>query len=153
MSGLEAASTSLLRRCTEHVTVFSTLNFHYLVFLINSILFIILPGLRCDNVSHHIGSHQLEKYAALKWVSPSPPSFSLLSLPSCSPRLLLPLLLSSYPVSMWAFASAHKFDFSAFSSFSLSISFSLFFSVSFLPILHDVCDSESCIYQWNRVRS
>lgn len=104
--------------------------FHYLVFLINSILFIIPPGLRCDNVSHHIGSHQLEKVCSTKVGFPLPSlSFSLFFLPSppCSPSPCLPFFLCrslsiQYPCGH--LLAAHKLYFSAFSS--LFLSFSLF---------------------------
>lgn len=127
----------------------------FMILIIINILLIILPGLWCDNVTCHIGSHPLELICSIE-VGPFP--LLSLSTPPCLSCFLSFSLLSDSPHDCALKAP----EIQASSHYpSLSPTFCLFLSLSLFlfkplstnqPILHAVCDSESCIYQWKLVR-
>lgn len=123
---------------------------------------------------HHILSHLLEKnkvYTALKWVTPPSPSSKpsplffflchslLLCSLSSSPLLrcfiLYLVFLLSSPIVFCLGMLATLQLYSSMHFISIFISdFVIIYSLIYLGLfMHAVCETDSCIYQWNRVRS
>lgn len=123
----------------------------------------------CQN---HILSHLLEKtkfYTALKRVTPPSPSSKpsplffllchslLLCSLSTSPQTLYPLSCISSFLSN-RLLSGHASDPSVIFLYAFYLNFIsdfvIIYSLIYLGLfMHAVCETDSCIYQWNRVRS
>lgn len=123
---------------------------------------------------HHILSHLLKKnkvYTALKWVtSPSPSSkaFPLLFFLCCSLLLcslsfsplhrcfflyLVFLLSSPIVFCLGMLATLQLYSSMHFISIFISDFVTIYFLIYLGLFMHAVCETDSCIYQWNRVRS
>lgn len=140
-----------------------------------SILILCLLGLRCDNVppSHFVtlaeekqSLHSTEAgYPPFTLLQPSPLFFflchslllcSLSSYPFLGCYILFYLvLLFSSPIVFCLGMLATLQLYSSMHFISIFISdFVIIYSLIYLDLfMHAVCETDSCIYQWNRVRS